>query len=176
VGFLKRNRGTGFLDSLGETPEEHRIGQRLVAAGVITGDQLAMALEHQRREAMRTVDALVELGYIEPRQFMKFLAKQPGIPSISLRNYKITEELLDLVPRYFARKYEVFPIDRMGKLLTVAMVCPLDLKAIAVIEKMSGLKVKPMLSDADEIHAAIARYYLQIYGDEPVQEHRPPRR
>src|SRR5690606_9336911 len=82
-----------------------------------------------------------------------------GVASLNLSNYEVPRELVALVPREFALKHEVFPIDRLGKLLTVGMVCPLDAATIGELERFSGLRVKPILCSAQDIRQAIQRYY-----------------
>jgi HD-like signal output (HDOD) protein len=51
----------------------------------------------------------------------------------------------------------------MGHLLTVGMACPLDKAAIAELEKMTGLHVKAMLCQMDDIVKVIRRYYPEIH-------------
>lgn len=140
-----------------------RIGDLLIDAGVISDRQLGEALMNQERRGGKTVDMLIYLGHMDAHQFVNFLARQPGIPSISLENCKISKELLELVPEEFAVKHEIFPIDRLGQLLTVGMVCPLDSKAMQELEEITGLKVKSMLCTHREIREAISRYYQNTY-------------
>lgn len=118
---------------------------------------------NQERRGGKTVDMLIYLGHMDAHQFVDFLARQPGVPSISLKNCQISKELLDLVPESFAIKHEIFPIDRLGHLLTVGMVCPLDSKAITELEEMTGLKVKSMLCTHIEIREAISQHYQRSY-------------
>ena len=87
------------------------------------------------------------------------MAKQPGVASIDLENYDVSPETLQTVPRELIEKHEIFPIDKMGSRLTLGMACPLDAGTIHSIEELSGLKVKPILCPAEDIQAAIARYY-----------------
>jgi len=60
----------------------------------------------------------------------------------------------------------VLPIDRLGKLLTVAMACPLDTHTIRQIESMSGLRVKAMLCRLDDIVVAVESLYRQRESQE----------
>ncbi len=158
---MTTSRGAKANAASGGSEGKKRIGELLVDAGLISGRQLMEALHTQTTRGEKTVDTLIYLGHMNPEQFVRFLASQPGTPSISLRNYHITDELLKLVPKEFAQRHEVFPIDRMGRLLTVGMVCPLDSAAIVELEEITGLKVKPMLCTHTEIRWAIGKYYGQ---------------
>ena len=136
-----------------------RIGNRLVREGLITSGQLAEALAAQKTTGRKIVETLIALGYMSDTQFVRFLAQQPGIPSISLENCAVTKDLIELVPADLARKHELFPIDKMGKLLTVGMVCPLDKGAIAEIQAWTALRVKPMLCSRADVRQALDKYY-----------------
>lgn len=142
-------------------PQRRRklIGELLVMDGLITEGQLHEALELQRGQGGRVVEKLIRLGYISAKAFATFLAHQPGVSSIVLSNCRVRKELLSLIPRDFAASRQVFPIDRLGKLLTVGMVCPLDEGTINELQELTGLRVKPMLCSPESIKTAIERHY-----------------
>lgn len=136
-----------------------RIGELMIMDGLITEGQLRDALEVQEGQGGRILDRLVMLGYVSAQAVSTFLARQPGVSSIVLSNYRVRKELLTLIPPDFARSRQVFPIDRLGKLLTVGMVCPLDEATIRELENITGLRVKPMLCSPACISKAISRHY-----------------
>ncbi len=140
-------------------PRRKLIGELLVLDGLITERQLLEALELQRGQGGRIVEKLILLGYISAHAFLTFLARQPGVSSIVLANCRVRKELLSLVPQDFAASHQVFPIDRLGKLLTVGMACPLDRGTVDELQNLTGLRVKPMLCSPECIKAAIARHY-----------------
>jgi putative nucleotidyltransferase with HDIG domain len=131
----------------------------LVDAGLIQRRSLEEALRVQQQRGGKLVQILISLGFIDPPEFVRFLAQQPGVASLDLSNYEVPQELIALVPKEFALQHEVFPIDRLGKLLTLGMVCPLDSKTIGELEAVSGLRVKPLLCSAEDVRRAINRYY-----------------
>jgi HD-like signal output (HDOD) protein len=141
------------------TTSKKRIGELLIDAGLISKAQLAEALKVQEEKGGRVVNALVMLGHLTPIQFVKFLAKQPGVAGIELGNCGVPREIIALVPREFALAHEIFPIDKLGKLLTVGMVCPLDSGTVEQLEKVTGLRVKPLLCSPEDVRAAITKYY-----------------
>jgi len=145
-----------------------RIGELLISEGLITEKQLEEALKMQGSHGGKVVENLVALGYLDLRTFVTFLAKQPGVASIDISNYEVPRELASLIPREFAYKHEVFPIDKLGRLLTVGMACPLDSATIQHLEEITGLKVKPVLCSVTDITATIRRYYPDdaLYGGE----------
>lgn len=146
-------------DAMSYDPNEDRLGGKLVKAGLISANQLRHALEAQERKGGRLADILIHLGALDSYRFLEFLAKQPGTPSISLKHCKIHDDIIGLVPVEFCQENELVPIDRMGRLLTVGMVCPLDTATIQKLQEMTGLRVKPMLVSRNEIKDAIQYYY-----------------
>jgi len=142
-----------------DQPKRKRIGDLLIENELVTGAQLEEALEKQKVSGEKIVEALIDLGHLSVEQFVRFLSNQPGVASIELSNYQIPEDVIALIPNELAVAHEIFPIDKMGKLLTLGMVCPLDSTTIGEIESMTGLRVKPILCSPSDIQNAIARYY-----------------
>ena len=163
---------TGLQDKDGQ---KKRIGTLLVDAGIITENQLKEALTRQAGSGGKTVDELISLGYMNPAQFVHFLAQQPGIPRISLANCEVSREVVKLIPEDFAIEHEMFPIDRLGGLLTVGMVCPLDSESRKELERITGLRVKPILCSRAEIQEAFAAHY-RSRQEVPVERRVNPRR
>lgn len=151
----------------GRRGRNKRIGELLVEEGYIDREHLEEALKAQKRQGHKLGETLIDLGYLDIQSFAQFLADQPGIPSIDLSHYRASSELCSLIPREYAITHEVFPIDKMGKLLTVGMACPLDSATIEELEELTGLMVKALLCDARDIRAAIADQY-------PGEEEPPP--
>lgn len=146
-----------------ETPDPPRaqepIGQLLIEAGLITESQLNDALSKQQTDGGKTFEILLALGHLDKDQLHTFLSRQPGIAAIDLSRCNISQELIKLVPKKLAIENLVLPIDQLGKLLTVAMACPLDTATIGVLERATGLKVKAMLCKLEDIHIAVQKYY-----------------
>ena len=138
-----------------------RIGERLVWDGLVTSEQVNEALKVQKEEGGKLVGILINLGYLDEDTFLEFLSRQSGIPSIDISNYEIRQAIVDLVPAEFAREHEVFPIDKLGKLLTLAMVCPLDQVTLDDLSEMTGLRIKPILCSAADVREAVETYYAK---------------
>jgi len=138
---------------------KQRIGELLMSAGLLTEEQLDEALEVQRKEGGRLVEACIQQGYFDAQDFLRFLSEQRTAASLDLMNYAIPREVIDLVPAHFAMQHEVLPIDKLGKHLTVGMACPLDTRTIEEMEQMTGCKIRPMLVGMNDIRSAIANYY-----------------
>lgn len=143
-----------------DTPfAQEPIGQLLVDAGLVTEEQLMEALSRQKVQGGKTFEILLALGHLDKDRLHAFLSRQPGIANIDLSRCNISPELIKLVPKKLAVDNLVLPIDQLGKLLTVAMACPLDVATIKSLEASTGLRVKAMLCKLEDIHTAVQKYY-----------------
>jgi len=141
--------------------EKKRIGELLVWDGLVTQEQVDEALRVQKEKGGKIVAILINRGHLEEDEFLQFLAQRSGVPNINIANYEIGEEIINLVPADLARKHELLPIDKLGRLLTVAMVCPLDQATLDELSERTGLKIKPVLCSAADVREGIERYYTQ---------------
>ncbi|MDZ4860559.1 MAG: DnaA/Hda family protein [Candidatus Hydrogenedentes bacterium] len=123
-----------------------RLGELLVQEGVITAQQLHEGLTKQAETGSFIGHTLVELGFLNQSTLVSFLVKQCKIPHISLLDYNIGEDLFKLVSRELCLKHRLLPIDKLGRILTIAMVDPLDADALEKVrESCPELKIKPIL-------------------------------
>jgi HD-like signal output (HDOD) protein len=157
--------GERFLNRTGRGDTKRLIGEMLVDEHVITRAQLDAALHVQKEKGGKLVETLIALEYLETREFLRFLSRQPGVASIDLLNYTIPVDVISLIPPEFALKHEILPIDKLGRDLTVGMACPLDSKTIKDLEEITGLRVRPLLVSMNDIRVALNRYF----GERPKQ-------
>jgi type IV pilus assembly protein PilB len=136
-----------------------KLGEMLIAAGLITEDQLTTALAEQKRVGGRLGTNLVRLGYLSEEELAKYLEKQHGVSSVLLANHKIAQSILDLVPTEVAAKYSCIPLERVGKMLTVAMVNPSDVLAIEDLRFTTGYEIRPVVATEAAVRKAVEQYY-----------------
>lgn len=136
-----------------------RIGEALLEAEYIESNDLDAALAYQKENGGKIVEVLMHLGAIDPPAFEKFLESLRGMPTVNLSLFTALPDVCDLVPRNLAVEYEVFPIDKLGKLLTVGAAVPLTERALKQLRQASGLSVKAVLCSPVDIHAAIDEHY-----------------
>jgi type IV pilus assembly protein PilB len=140
-------------------PSTRRLGDLLVAEGLITEEQLGRALEEQKGSTEKLGTILLKLNFIQEEQLIGFLSRQYGIPSITLSQLDIDPEVLKLVPSAIAKKYEVLPIKKQGTALTLAMADPTNVFALDDVAFMTNLQVTPVVASQAAIRMAIERNY-----------------
>jgi len=136
-----------------------KIGDMLLKAGLISGEQLDKALAEQKTSGSRIGSILVKQGFISEDEIVQFLSKQFNVPAVNLREYKIDPTLIKLVPSQIAQKYGVLPLSRLGRVLTMAVVNPNDALAMDDIKFSTGFDVKPAVASEAAIWEAIDKHY-----------------
>src|ERR1043166_5695739 len=138
-------------------PVTRRLGDLLVAEGLITEDQLGKALAEQKGTTEKLGSVLLKLDFLQEEQLIGFLSRQYGVPSITLAQLDIDPDVLKLVPSPIARKYEVIPVRKMGNSLALAMADPTNVFALDDISFMTNLQVLPLVASQTAIKKAIDR-------------------
>ena len=113
------------------TASATRIGDLLIAEGLIAREQLDQALTEQRSSGMRLGYLLVKMGFIQELEITKMLARQYRVPAVDLSKFQVDEQIVKLVPSDVALKHSVLPLKREGRTLTVAMAEPGNVQVMA---------------------------------------------
>jgi type IV pilus assembly protein PilB len=155
--------------------EKTKLGEILVAAGLIDELQLEEALGERARWGNRVGETLVQLGYLTEVELVRTLSRHFGIPGIHLEGKRIEPEVLALLPVEVAEKYRCIPLFKKriggGEILYLGMVHPEDLRVGDDVSFRAGLPVRPVLVGPIQINSAIATFYRgedlhPILGDE----------
>lgn len=126
---------------------------------MITPDQLAGAIEAQKKTKDRLGKTLIQMGFISEENLIKTLAHQLKINFVNLKEESIDPSLAKLIPSKIARRYVVIPLARMGQVLMVAMADPLNIFALDDLAFKTGLEIEPVIaSEADILHALDTLY------------------
>jgi type IV pilus assembly protein PilB len=136
-----------------------KLGKMLIKENLITEEQLEKALDEQKKTGGRLGTNLVKFGYLSEKDLISALSKQHNIPGIDLNSVDIDEKVVHLIPSNVAIKYELIPISRTGKMLTVAMVNPDDIFAIEDIKFSTGFEIQPVIASETAIRTALEKYY-----------------
>jgi len=143
-----------------------KILKTLKDSKLVSKEDIDKALELQKDTGGSLGEVLVKLGLIDEKSLLLILSKDLGIPPIELSRFKISEELIKIVPPHYARKYKVVPVGKISSTLTVAMSDPLNIFALDDLQRLTGLEINPVLSSSQDIEAAIARLYQESAKEE----------
>ena len=136
------------------------IGEILVERGLITEEQLAQALAVQKVEGCGYLGSiLVRLGYAQEIDIVIALVVQCNLPFISVSKYDINPEIARLIPAQVAQRDRLVPLDKIGNILSVVMLNPLDDNMRREVESITGCRIATFISTSVEIDQALARLY-----------------
>ncbi len=141
------------------TAPRDKIATQLLEAKLIDEAGLARAKEIQKKDGGSLGQALVRAGAIDESAYIVFIGKHYNLPVVDLQKADIATECLDLIPADVAAKFQVLPIARRGRVLTVAMANPSNIFAIDDIKFITGLDVQPAVAGEMAIKKAIDKYY-----------------
>jgi len=135
------------------------IANQLVESSLISQNQLEQALHEQGKSGGSLGYNLVKTGAISEKAFSEFLSQQYQVPAVDLDELKADEHAVELIPSEVATKFQVVPVLREGRVLTIAMANPDNIFAIDDIKFITGLEVRPVVATETAIKRAIDRFY-----------------
>ncbi|HNX75038.1 MAG TPA: ATPase, T2SS/T4P/T4SS family [Candidatus Rifleibacterium sp.] len=139
--------------------QRKRLGDILVEAGLITGEQLQDALSKQKILGKRLGKVLVETGLTTEDSIATTLASQMNIPYLNLNETVVPPEVLTTIPDGIVRSHNLLPVRLEGNRLQISMADPLDVFIIDEITFQTGYELDIGISPESQVEAAIRHYY-----------------
>ncbi|MBR5926039.1 MAG: Flp pilus assembly complex ATPase component TadA, partial [Firmicutes bacterium] len=139
-----------------------RLGDLLIAAGVINEEQLKQGLAIQKETKERLGEALISHNIISEDELIEALQMQLGIEFVDLSKTDIPTELAQMLSKNIAKQYNVVPVRVHKDEIYLAMSDPMNFYAIEEVKKAVHKKVIPMVATA----AGVERAIQVLYGNE----------
>ncbi len=136
-----------------------KIAQKLLESSLISQDQLTKALESQQKAGGTLSYNLVKTGAISEMAFAEFMGQVYNVPAVDLESVEVDATAVNLIPADVATKFQVVPLKREGRVLTVAMANPDNIFAIDDIKFITGFEVRPVVATESAIKKSIDRMY-----------------
>jgi cellulose synthase/poly-beta-1,6-N-acetylglucosamine synthase-like glycosyltransferase len=146
------------------------LGTYLLLEGLITGEQLNLALDLALRTGVRIGRALVSRRSITSHQLYQFIARQSGLPFLDLGKADVDENIARRIPADIARKHGILPIREDGGAIQVATTDPLDESALALAGTILQQPVRPVVVTDIDLDTALERLYSSNYLAKSVSE------
>jgi type IV pilus assembly protein PilB len=141
-----------------ERVSESRLGDALVAQGILSQEQLERFLAEQRTTGERLGEILVAQGVVDNVQMLRLIADQLGVPFCQLRHGLVDFGLLELIGEEEAERLNAIPMFRVHGTLTVAMAEPQSLPKIDRLHQLTGCKIRPVLAPRTNILEYLKKY------------------
>ncbi|SIR64108.1 general secretion pathway protein E/type IV pilus assembly protein PilB [Janthinobacterium sp. TND4EL3] len=139
------------------------LGKLLIQKGVISEDQLRIALIEQKRSSEPLGKLLITLGFVTEATVREALSENLKQVSADLSSLVVDAIALKLIPKDVAKRYRVFPIvyERQADNLILAMADTSNIVALDQISAMlvKGITISTVLVNESDISRAIDQYY-----------------
>ncbi|MDB5490519.1 MAG: type secretion system family protein [Micavibrio sp.] len=138
-----------------------RIGERLVARGLITEDQLNVALQEKKVSGKMLGAVIVDLGFLTEEELTIFIAESAGFEVFDPKHTVFDGEILNLIDKVTSLKFQILPISMSKDEAIVAMSDPYDVMAMDTLRRYlpKNVQIKPMVTTATVLNEAIDAAY-----------------
>lgn len=142
---------------------EDKLLKLLYEDDVITEAQYQQVVENSENASLHCETILQQLGILSEDNWVRFLCQKFRMPMINWNEFRVNQEVLQLLPAALARKYTVFPYaferGKRGGKITLAVADPTDVSAVDDIAFRTGCVVKTGISSFRAIEHALQQFY-----------------
>ncbi|MGB4442458.1 MAG: ATPase, T2SS/T4P/T4SS family [Coriobacteriia bacterium] len=144
-----------------------RLGRVLVQSGLITQEQLDVALVEPSGRSLCAV--LVDEGIADDMTIARAIAESMGLPFVDIGGVEIDPTATTLITLDLARRHTCLPIRIQDDELVVAMSDPANIFAIDDLRIVTGYDIRPVVAPESDLLQAIDRFAtMQENVDEMV--------
>lgn len=140
------------------------IGEIMVEKGIISKDQLEIALKVQRENKDKRImlgSILIDLGFITESALGEILAESTGIEKFDPRTTVLDPNLIKQIPKNIAQRHKLIPISLVGESVHIAMSDVYNVLAIDQVQRYfpKNFKIVPVYAAETDILELIDHYY-----------------
>lgn len=135
------------------------LGEILLEKGIISKENLEIALKEHLKTKHLLGRILVEKHFIQEKDLLEAIGIQSGIETVNLKSAVIEKNAVNTFPSALAKTYNVLPIKFEKNTITLAVSDPLNLNMQDDISFVLNYKIKMVLADKDDIQELISVYY-----------------
>ena len=136
-----------------------KLGQMLVDENMLTEEQINKALADQEKAGLKLGQYLVRRGIITEQQIVDVLGRQLRLRKYHPEMFPFDVELSKVISIEVAQKHQVAPLGKRGRLLTIAMMDPLDINTLDFIETLTDCEVEAIVCTERELNQLISSLY-----------------
>ena len=138
---------------------KEKLAEELVSAGRIDKGKLRELSDTGRKEKKSVFHLMVEKNFLPEEEMLDFLSERLEIPTLNLNALRIPKEVVKLVPKKLAERYQVFPLARIQNVLTVATSDPFDIMLRDDLKEFTKCDVVLVLATSKAISGIIDNHY-----------------
>lgn len=140
-------------------PSKQLLGEILINRKKIKREELTEALGLQKRQRDYLGELLIQLGYANETDITLALGLQHHLPYINLSNFEFKKDAIYVIPKEVAQQMHIFPLAKVGNVLSVVMADPFDEAVKLRLKKITHCEIASFISTKTEIDRAIDNFY-----------------
>ena len=148
---------------MSDSQPKKRIGDQLVDKGIISLDQLKIALQEQKTSGGQIGKVLIDMGFLTETLLKEVLSDGANDDTINLEEVVPDEDAIVLIKKSLAEQLNVLPCNynKKNKTLQLAMADTFDILALDKVKSIipADITVLPILAGIKEIQSNIDHFY-----------------
>jgi len=158
-----------------------KLGELLVQEGVVSEEDVRLAIDEQKKNGGQIGEILVSLGRMTEWDLARCLVSQLQLPFVSVGSYEIQQEVVNLLPHAVLHQHRIVPLDIFGKTLVLATAGGIAQETLEEIELSTQLDVMLYIATATDIQRtlqerfplekltdAVTAQFDKLYADDPT--------
>ena len=155
-----------------ETAEERRARVRLAAmltsGGLVSDDELRVALLEHARTGDPLGDILVSHGAIAEDVLVAALSELHQLQRVGLRDFEPDFDVLRSLPEGLAQSLQVLPVARVDGEVLLAVARPITGESLDAVQEALGAPVRQLLANRTDLDQLIQRTHSHHYAEVAV--------
>lgn len=134
------------------------LAEALVARGLVAQEQMDTFLREVDGSGEGLQAALLKRGTVSEKDILTVLAEKLRIPYVQLKELAIEKAVLDKIPIKIATYYGFVPLNIYGRVLSIAVAAPLEIRIRDEIRIQLGYEIETMLAEQSDIADVLEKW------------------
>ncbi len=153
-------KGPLFMPEAMPSRAQSGLAQRFIEQGLISAEACEQAFREAAERQLTLLEFLVREGKVDARQASVLAAREYGLPFLDLKQIDWDQlPVIEPVADKVIRRFQVLPLARDHRRLTVAIAFPATLASLDELQFTTGLAIEGVLVPFDQLERALAKRY-----------------
>jgi type IV pilus assembly protein PilB len=140
-------------------PYNKRVTRLLEEKGIVDSQKLKDAAAAADQRGAMVSSVLLEMKLVDDRVLLGAIAENTKIAPIDLRVVQPDATVLATFPQEMALEHRIFPVSRIGDVLTLAVINPYDILKLDEIRLITGCELRIVLTLEEHLKTALDKAY-----------------
>lgn len=131
----------------------------LIENGVLDSESAGQVIDVANEHGISVARAVEALEIMSADDVYMLLAAEYDLETVKLSEYKVPKDIIKMVPKEIAERYNIIPIEKGEHSLTIAMVDPTDVQVFDALSHLLECDVQGVISTPEDIAQALTKYY-----------------